>query len=76
VPGERRITLRQLEVLDLIADGLTNKEIGERLAISPRTAKAHADALRERLDVKKRRLIPAAYRAYVRSLGAGDPAGG
>ena len=34
-----------------------------RLGISPRTAKAHSDALRQKLGVPRRRQIPAAYRA-------------
>ena len=37
-------------------------EVGERLGISPRTAKAHADVLRQKLGVARRRQIPAAYR--------------
>jgi LuxR family transcriptional regulator, maltose regulon positive regulatory protein len=57
------ITERQRQVVELIAAGCSNDEIGERLGISPRTAKAHADALRQKLGVSRRRQIPAAYRA-------------
>jgi ATP/maltotriose-dependent transcriptional regulator MalT len=57
------ITARQREVVELIAAGCSNEEIGERLGISPRTAKAHSDALRQKLGVPRRRQIPAAYRA-------------
>ena len=56
------ITERQREVVELIALGCSNEEIAERLGISPRTAKAHADALRHKLGVSRRRQIPAAYR--------------
>jgi FixJ family two-component response regulator len=35
-------TQRQIEVIELIAAGCSNDEVGERLGISPRTAKAHA----------------------------------
>jgi ATP/maltotriose-dependent transcriptional regulator MalT len=56
------ITARQREVVTLIAAGCSNDEVGERLGISPRTAKAHADALRQKLGVSRRRQIPAAYR--------------
>ena len=42
------ITARQREVVELIAAGCSNEEVGERLGISPRTAKAHADALRQK----------------------------
>lgn len=57
-----RLTARQLEVVGLIAAGFSNDEVGEQLGISARTAKAHADAVREKLGVTRRRHIPAAYR--------------
>ena len=56
------ITSRQREVVALIAAGCSNEEVGEQLGISPRTAKAHSDALRQKLGVTRRRQIPAAYR--------------
>jgi LuxR family transcriptional regulator, maltose regulon positive regulatory protein len=56
------ITARQRQVVELIAAGCSNEEVGEHLGISPRTAKAHADALRQKLGVSRRRQIPAAYR--------------
>jgi DNA-binding CsgD family transcriptional regulator len=57
------LTERQLQIVKLIADGCSNEEVGERLGISPRTAKAHCDALRQKLGVPRRRQIPAAFRA-------------
>ena len=60
--SETRFTERQREVVELIATGCSNDEIGRRLGISPRTAKAHSDVLRQKLGVRKRRQIPAAYR--------------
>src|SRR5205085_6259938 len=57
-----RITERQREVVELIAAGCSNEEVGERLGISPRTAKAHCDVLRQKLGVTRRRQIPVAYR--------------
>jgi len=63
------ITERQRQVVELIAAGCSNDEVGERLGISPRTAKAHADVLRHKLGVSRRRQIPAAYRA----LTGNDP---
>jgi ATP/maltotriose-dependent transcriptional regulator MalT len=57
------ITDRQREVVALIAAGCSNEEVATRLGISPRTAKAHADVLRQKLGVPRRRQIPAAYRA-------------
>jgi LuxR family maltose regulon positive regulatory protein len=57
------ITERQRQVVELIAAGCSNEEVGLRLGISTRTAKAHADVLRRKLGVARRRQIPAAYRA-------------
>jgi ATP/maltotriose-dependent transcriptional regulator MalT len=63
------ITTRQRQVVELIAAGCSNEEIGARLGISARTAKAHADALRQKLGVPRRRQIPMAYR----TLTGDDP---
>ena len=57
------LTERQLEIVSLIARGYSNDEVGERLGISPRTVKAHCDALRQKLGVPRRRQIPAAFKA-------------
>ena len=56
------LTERQLQIVALIACGCSNDEVGERLGISPRTAKAHCDVLRQKLGVPRRRQIPLAYR--------------
>ena len=56
------LTPRQREVVALIAAGCSNDEVGERLGISPRTAKAHSDTLRSKLGVSRRRQIPVAFR--------------
>lgn len=61
--GGPTITERQRQVVELIAAGCSNEEVGRRLGISPRTAKAHCDALRQKLGVSRRRQIPVAYRA-------------
>lgn len=57
------LTDRQREVVQLIAEGYSNVEIAQKLGISPRTVKAHSDALRTKLRVARRRQIPAAFRA-------------
>jgi DNA-binding CsgD family transcriptional regulator len=57
------LTDRQRDIVILIAAGCSNDEVGARLGISPRTAKAHSDVLRQKLGVTRRRQIPAAYRA-------------
>ncbi len=63
------ITARQRQVIELIAAGCSNEEVGRQLGISARTAKAHADALRQKLGVSRRRQIPVAYR----TLTGDDP---
>jgi ATP/maltotriose-dependent transcriptional regulator MalT len=57
------LTDRQRQVVELIAAGCSNEEIGARLGISARTVKAHCDVLRQKLGVTRRRHIPATYRA-------------
>jgi LuxR family transcriptional regulator, maltose regulon positive regulatory protein len=57
------LTDRQRQVVELIAAGCSNEEIGARLGISARTVKAHCDVLRQKLGVSRRRHLPAAYRA-------------
>jgi DNA-binding CsgD family transcriptional regulator len=57
------ITERQREVVEQLARGRSNERIGQELGISPRTAKAHCDALRAKLGVPRRTEIPAAFRA-------------
>lgn len=48
------LTRRQAEVAALVAAGLTNRQIGERLVISERTVDAHVWAIMSSLDVKSR----------------------
>jgi two-component system, NarL family, nitrate/nitrite response regulator NarL len=49
-----RLTLRQLEVLRLLGEGYTNKEIARALEITERTAKAHVAAILEALGADNR----------------------
>jgi pSer/pThr/pTyr-binding forkhead associated (FHA) protein len=53
-------TQRQVQVLRLMARGLSNKEIGERLFVSERTVKAYVSSIFEKLQVKKRAAAVAA----------------
>jgi DNA-binding NarL/FixJ family response regulator len=48
------VTARELEVLDLVAEGLSNAEIGERLYISPRTVEKHVEKLLSRTGSRTR----------------------
>lgn len=48
------ISNRELEVLQLMAEGLSNREIAGRLFVSLNTVKTHASNLFEKMDVKRR----------------------
>ncbi len=54
-----QLTSRELEVAGLIAEGLTNQAIARRLAIAPRTAEAHVENIRRKLQVRSRAQIAA-----------------
>ncbi len=45
---------REIEVLQLMAEGLSNQEIADRLFVSLPTVKTHSSKLFEKLDVKRR----------------------
>ena len=49
-----RLTQRELDVSKLVLEGLTNKEIGERLYISAHTVKTNLESIFVKLDVKNR----------------------
>jgi len=64
VPARRRattrtnaagLTARQVDVLELLADGLTNAELAQRLFISPKTADHHVSAILAKLGASTRR---------------------
>ncbi len=64
VPARRRsatlanpagLTARQVEVLRLLEDGLTNAELADRLFLSVKTVDHHVSAILGKLDVTKRR---------------------
>lgn len=49
---QEKLSDREKEVLKLIAEGCTNKEIAERLNISVRTAEAHRENIMSKLNIK------------------------
>lgn len=62
---------RERQVLHQLADGLTDREIADRLGISPRTVETHVGSILHKLGVKNR---AQAARRYVESNGSGDAA--
>jgi len=55
-PGPK-LTGRELEVAELVAAGLTNQAIARRLSVAPRTAEAHVENIRRKLEVRSRAQI-------------------
>jgi DNA-binding CsgD family transcriptional regulator len=64
--GPWSLTQRELEVLQLLAEGATNGEISQRLYISPKTTKNHLAAIFQKLNVTNR--THALVRAVVMGL--------
>jgi DNA-binding NarL/FixJ family response regulator len=53
-PEDPGLTLRERQVLDLIADGLTNRQIGERLDLAEKTVKNYVSGLLAKLGMERR----------------------
>jgi len=51
---ELTITRRELEILELIAGGLSNREIAEKLFVSENTVKTHSSRLFDKLSARRR----------------------
>jgi len=54
VPDAPELTLRERQVLGLIADGLTNRQIGERLDLAEKTVKNYVSGLLAKLGMERR----------------------
>jgi DNA-binding NarL/FixJ family response regulator len=54
-PVRSRLTCREWEMVDLLADGATTDAIAERLVLSPATVYSHIKSLLRKLDVHSRR---------------------
>jgi ATP/maltotriose-dependent transcriptional regulator MalT len=52
--AELGITPRELEILQLIAQGLSNREIAEKLFVSENTVKTHSSRLFDKLSARRR----------------------
>jgi DNA-binding CsgD family transcriptional regulator len=58
-PATPTLTPRQREVAALVAEGLTNREIGRRLVITERSAESHVERIRLRLGLRSRAQVAA-----------------
>jgi len=64
------LTDREIDVLRLVAEGLTNDEIGARLHLSPLTAKTHVSRIMQKLHARDRvRLVVLAYDSGIATPG-------
>jgi DNA-binding CsgD family transcriptional regulator/sugar lactone lactonase YvrE len=72
--GITTLTRREREVAELVAQGLTNREIATRLFISERTAESHVEQIRGKLGFHSRAQIAAWVAAN--GIGGGAAAGG
>jgi pimeloyl-ACP methyl ester carboxylesterase/DNA-binding CsgD family transcriptional regulator len=64
--GPAGLTPRQLQVAALVADGLTNRQIAERLGIEERSAEGHVERIRLRLGVTSRAQVATWWARRVR----------
>ncbi|WP_020415698.1 LuxR C-terminal-related transcriptional regulator [Amycolatopsis sp. ATCC 39116] len=67
--GKSPLTRRERQVADLVAEGLTNREIAETLVVSQRTAESHVENILNKLGYHSRTQIA----AWVRERPGGSP---
>jgi DNA-binding CsgD family transcriptional regulator len=67
------LTPREREVAELVAAGLSNRQIAERLVISERTAEAHLEHIRAKLECRSRAQVAAWFAETIRPGNGGGP---
>jgi len=77
IDGEIKLTEREREIVELVAGGATNKEIGETLFIAENTVKVHMKNILEKLQLRNKQQV-AAYavdRGLISEIGSyvGEP---
>jgi len=70
--GFEQLTARQREILKLVAEGKSNKEIAAALTISLRTVNGHISAMFERLEVHNRVQATVVYDQFLAEGGQND----
>jgi DNA-binding NarL/FixJ family response regulator len=69
-PGVRTLTDREREIVGLVAEGLSNDDIAERLFLSPATVRTHVSRAMMKLDARDRaQLVVFAYQSGLAGAG-------
>ena len=52
--GESNLSSREREIVRLVAEGLTDEQIGEKLSVGPRAVRSHLDHIRDKTGLRRR----------------------